>query len=159
MRVRDLMSTEVHTCTRDQTLHAAARVMWEHDVGCVPIVDDRVQPIAMLTDRDICMAAYTRGQRVEEIPISSAMSAGVHTCHQDDLLLRAEQTMSDAQVRRLPVVNDEGTLVGILSLNDIVLARTRGLLGKVKERLLGDVTRTLAAISRRRLIYTASPES
>ena len=56
MRVRDLMSTEVHTCTRDQTLHAAARVMWEHDVGCVPIVDDRVQPIDMLTDRDICMA-------------------------------------------------------------------------------------------------------
>jgi len=159
MRVRDLMSTEVHTCTSDQTLQAAARVMWEHDVGCVPVVDEQLRPVAMLTDRDICMAAYTRGERVHEIAVSSAMSAEVRTCHQDDLLVRAERTMMDAQVRRLPVVNDEGTLVGILSLNDIVLARTDSLVGKLRQRLFGDALRTLAAISRRRLIYTASTES
>lgn len=159
MRVRDLMSTEVHTCTRDQTLQAAARVMWEHDVGCVPVVDDLLTPIAMLTDRDICMSAYTRGERVHEISVRSAMSADVRTCHQDDLVTRAEQTMMQAQVRRLPVVNDQGMLVGILSLNDIVLARTGSLLGTVRQRLFGGALKTLAAISKRRLIYTASPES
>ena len=78
------------------------------------------------------------------------MSSTLYTCHVDDPIIRAEQTMMDRQVRRLPVVDDAGLLVGLLSLNDIVSARPRSTLGKVRERLRGHVLETLAAISRHR---------
>ena len=120
MRVRSLMSTTVYSCTADQTLDRAARLLWEHDLGCVPVVDAGGRPVAMLTDRDICMAAYLRGAPIAEIDIASAMSTDLFTCHVDDALSEAERTMMTRQVRRLPVVDDEGKLVAVLSLNDIV---------------------------------------
>jgi CBS domain-containing protein len=150
MRVRSLMTTAVHSCTPDQTLADAARAMWEHDVGCVPVVDEAGRPIAMLTDRDICMAAYLRGRPIGDIQVASAMSPALFTCHVDDPLHEAERTMMTRQVRRLPVVDDAGLMVAVLSLNDIVLHRTSSTLSKVKERLRGNVVETLAAISRHR---------
>jgi len=150
MRVRSLMSPAVYSCRADQTLAQAARLLWEHDLGCVPVVDANGRPVAMLTDRDICMAAYLRGAPVAEIDIASAMSTDLFTCHVDDVLSEAERTMMTRQVRRLPVVDDEGKLVAVLSLNDIVLARKRTALSKVRAFLRGDVVETLAAISRHR---------
>jgi CBS domain-containing protein len=150
MRVRSLMSTAVYSCTSDQTLAQAARLLWEHDLGCAPVVDAGGRPVAMVTDRDICMAAYLRGTPIAEIDVASAMSSNLFTCHVDDPLSEAERTMMTRQVRRLPVVDDEGRLVAVLSLNDIVLARKRTALSKVRAFLRGDVVETLAAISRHR---------
>jgi CBS domain-containing protein len=151
MRVKRLMSASVYACRSDQSLAEAASLMWTHDVGCVPIADADGRPIAMLTDRDICMAAYLRGVPLAAIEVASAMSARVFTCHARDDMGDAERTMMEQQVRRLPVVNDAGVLLGVLSLNDIVLARTRSPLHKLRERLRGGVIETLAAISRHRL--------
>lgn len=150
MRVRSLMSNAVFSCTPAQTLADAARLLWEHDVGSVPIVDEANRPLAMLTDRDICMAAYLRGERIGDLAVSTAMSTALFTCHVEDALSQAEQTMMTRQVRRLPVVDDDGVLVGVLSLNDIVLARSRSKLRKVRDWLKGDVIDTLAGISKHR---------
>ncbi len=151
MRVKRLMSASVYTCTPEQSLAEAAKLMWEHDVGCVPIVDVDGRPLAMLTDRDISMAAYLRGVPLGQLEIASAMSSNLFTCHVHEDVQHAERTMMEQQVRRLPVVNDAGVLLGVLSLNDLVLARTRSRLQKMRERLRGRVIDTLAAISRHRL--------
>jgi len=151
MLVRQVMSSEAQACTSQQTLGEAARIMWELDVGCVPVVNDEGQPIAMLTDRDIAMAAYTTGKPLTELHVWSAMSSGVFSCKESDTLAAAEQTMRCWQVRRVPVVDDTGCLVGIVSINDVVLARGRTQAERVKERVLGDVTETLTAICRHRM--------
>lgn len=150
MRVRDLMTPNVHCCTTDQNASDAARAMWDFDIGCVPVVDRDHRPIAMVTDRDICMAAYTRGQAPSQIAIEHVMSREVFTCGEADSLASAERTMQERQVRRLPVIGEDGKLVGILSLNDLVIAGTRSPLAAVKQRLRGDVSETLAAVSRHR---------
>lgn len=159
MRVRDLMSASVYVCTPAQTLSEAANLMWEHDVGCVPIVDAESRPIAMLTDRDIAMSAYLRGAPLAEISVASAMSNVVFSCHLRDSLRAAESTMMEQQVRRLPVVNNAGVLMGMLSLNDIVLARTSSKVSRMREKFRGRVIETLASISRHRLPTSARTAS
>lgn len=125
MRVSDIMTTDVVCCRLDETLDRAAQLMWDHDCGAVPVVDNLDEVIGIVTDRDACMAAYTRGVRLADVRVGDVMSVGVETCRPGDSLQAAEGTMRVKQVRRLPVVED-GRLVGILSLNDIALARARG---------------------------------
>ena len=118
-KVRDVMSREPRTCRPDDLLHSVAQQMWEGDCGVLPVVDEQGRPIGMLTDRDICMAAYTRGQTLSEIPVASAMSASVCVCRPTDTLRSLMELMATHQVRRVPVVSDGGELVGIVSLADI----------------------------------------
>ena len=80
MKVSDLMTREVRTCHQHDSLNRAAQLMWENDCGAVPVVDSDLKVIGMLTDRDICMAAYTQGKRLDEIPVVTAMSRQVVRC-------------------------------------------------------------------------------
>lgn len=150
MHVRDLMSSHPFYCSIAGFASDAARAMWEHDIGCVPVVDEDHRPVGMVTDRDVCMGAYTRDQPPSAIPIRAVMSSGVFTCKASDSLASAEQTMRDWQVRRLPVIDDNDKLIGVLSLNDIVLASARSGIAKAAQRLRGDVQHTLAAVCRHR---------
>ena len=100
-----------------------------------------------VTDRDICMAALTRGQPLHEIPIAVAMAKEVLSCAPDASLIDAEEVMWSAQVRRLPVVDAEGTLVGIVSLNDLALLAGHEIGRKNRDLSAQEVTATLAAIS------------
>jgi CBS domain-containing protein len=142
------MVREVRTVSADDSLNEAARIMWEHDCGCVPVVDQELHVVGMLTDRDICMAAYTQGVGLHEGRVSSAMSRRLFWCEPDDDLAAAEKIMREVQVRRLPVIDRDGHLVGILSLNDIArkAARdhSRRMPREVNESEVGAV---LAAIS------------
>lgn len=151
MRVEDVMTSQVHTCTSNCSLNDATRSMWEHDVGALPVLDDGGRPIAMITDRDACMAAFTRGQRLDEIQVHSAMSKGLFTCHKRDELDAAERTMRVHQLRRLPVIDEEGRLAGLVSLADIVQARMRSPVARASERLLAEAAVTLASICRPRM--------
>ncbi len=119
MRIRDLMSNEVQTCSPDNTLAEAAQIMWEHDRGCLPVLDDEAHVIGMITDRDICMAAFTRGQAPHECRVSDAMSHTVYSCSENDRVADVEELMQDRQLRRVPVVGDWGQLVGMLTLADL----------------------------------------
>jgi len=119
MKVKDLMTTEVKSCAEYSTLNTAAQIMWDHDIGCVPIVDKESHVIGMLTDRDICMSAYIQGLPLTGALVTSAMSKEVCSCRPEDDIAAAEKLMREKQVHRLPVVNAERRLVGLISLNDI----------------------------------------
>jgi CBS domain-containing protein len=118
-RVQDAMTRNVATCHPSDSLNRAAQLMWEHDCGAVPVVDHGGKLVGMLTDRDICMAAYTRGRALGELSVSSAMSTLLHSCRPTDSLRSLMDAMATHQVRRVPVVTDEGQLLGIVSLADV----------------------------------------
>lgn len=119
MKIRQVMTKSVKTCSPNDDLNVAADVMWKNDCGCVPILDADAKVVGMLTDRDIAMAAYTQGRPLAQIPVPTAMATHVLVCRADDEIDVAERLMRENQIRRLPVVDAEGHLNGIVSLNDI----------------------------------------
>jgi CBS-domain-containing membrane protein len=120
--------------------------MWDLDCGCVPVVDATGKVLAMLTDRDVCMAAFTRGLRLWEMTVASAASRHVIAVRPDDTLETAAQRMREHQIRRLPVVDGEGKLVGVLSTNDLV---RRARMGHHHSDVSADsVLKTLSGICR-----------
>ena len=125
MLVKEIMSQPVISCQVDDHANVAAQRMWENDFGVVPVLDENGRVIAMLTDRDICMAAYTQGKALDQIVVRSVMSKYLHSCSPEDALDQAEQLMRNYQVRRLPVIDYTGKLAGILSLNDVACASAR----------------------------------
>jgi CBS domain-containing protein len=152
MNVEELMTRHVRSCRPGDSLNEAARIMWETDCGFVPVVEPEagMRVVGVITDRDICIAAYTKGKTLREIPVRDVMAGSVRACAPDDRLAAAEEIMREAQVRRLPVVDESGRLVGILSLSDIAreLARETG---SSRKRVTGrEVGESLAAISKPR---------
>ena len=147
MKISQIMRTDVEVCAIDDNLASAASRMWDCDLGCLPVVDDAGQVVGMVTDRDICMAALTRGQALHEIPVPVAMAKEVLSCPPDATLVEAEEVMRSGQVRRLPVVDSEGCLVGIVSLNDLALLAEREVGRKNRDLSAQEITATLAAIS------------
>ena len=119
MKAKDLMSTEVKCCAEYNTLNTAAQMMWENDIGCVPVVDKEGRAIGVLTDRDICMGAYFQGVPLTGALVTSAMSKQVFSCAPDDEVAAAEKLMKQNQIHRLLVLDARGRPVGVISLNDI----------------------------------------
>jgi CBS domain-containing protein len=142
MHIKELMTHPAVTCSTGDHLDVPARLMWEYDCGLVPVVNDEGRLAGVVTDRDICMAAYTQGQPLHAIPVTTAMASKVLAGHADDAIEDAERLMRDAQIRRLPIVDEAGRPEGVLSLNDIAraTARTR------KSSLDRELVATLAAI-------------
>lgn len=150
MKVFEVMSTEVQTCGPDDGLDEAARIMWQHDCGCVPVVDDDGRVLGMVTDRDVCMATWTRGLAPASLRVGETMAERVHVCRPDDDLVLAERTMREQQVRRLPVVDGNDRLVGLLSLADLAREARRQRDRRETELCTDEVAMTLAAIGQRR---------
>jgi CBS-domain-containing membrane protein len=119
MEIQQIMSQPAITCRSTDTLDTAAHKMWDHDCGAIPVVDDDGRLVGMITDRDICMAAFTQGSPLHCIPVANAMASAVVACQADDSIESAEELMSERQIRRLPVIDGAGHPVGVLSLNDI----------------------------------------
>jgi CBS domain-containing protein len=121
MLVKKLMTTQVTSCRSDDSLSQAALLMWDHDCGCLPVsAGDGANRVAgVITDRDICMAALFQGAPLRDLRVADAMSKQTHVCHPTDSLGDAERIMRQAQVRRLPVVDSQGSLVGMISLADL----------------------------------------
>jgi CBS domain-containing protein len=128
MNVKELMTQTPGVCNIDSSANDAARIMWERDCGAVPVVDESGRVAGIVTDRDLCMAAYIQGTPLSAIPVSTVMTREVCTCEADDDVGAAEHLMQEHRVRRLPVVENGGTLVGILSLSDVAqgVRRTSG---------------------------------
>jgi CBS domain-containing protein len=119
VKVKDIMIREVKCCAPGDNLNYAAHLMWENDCGCVPVLDGDLRTVGMLTDRDVCMAAYTQGRSLKDIQVSSAMSREVFACQPNDEISTVRRLMSEHGVRRLPVTDENEKLVGIVSLTDI----------------------------------------
>lgn len=152
MKVEQLMVRNVRTCRQDDMLNIAAQAMWENDCGCVPVVsaDGTGAVVGMLTDRDICMAAYSQGKRLFEIPVTTAMAHKVIACRVGDEVKQVEHLMRENKIRRLPVVDAYGRLQGIISLNDVAREAERERL-RGKEEGSVEVAQTLAEICEPRI--------
>ncbi len=148
MKIRRLMTSNVYTCSPDDTLTDAARIMWDKDCGCLPVVDADRHVIAMITDRDICMAAYTQGAPLHAARVASAMSKSLITFSPDKSHIELERLLRERQLRRVPVVDAEGRLLGIVTLGDLAHRAQQG--GLRRALALPAVGKTLAAIIERR---------
>ncbi len=135
MKVEQIMNRNVKACRLQDSLNKAAQIMWEEPCGAVPVVDEQSRPVGFLTDRDICMAAYTQGKPLEALRVEMAMSRKVVLCRAGDDLGSAAQLMQQNRTRRLPVINPDGTLVGLLSLDDLACEAARTLRGGVNDEL------------------------
>ena len=121
MKVKDLQTSDVHACGPDTNLAAAAQIMWDCDCGVVPVVDDNGGLLGIITDRDICIAATTRSAAPADIQVRHVMTTGtVYFCRPEDDVRTVLATMATHRVRRLPVIDKQNRLVGIISLNDLV---------------------------------------
>jgi CBS domain-containing protein len=117
MKISEVMTTDVETVSSDQTAREAASFMLRADAGSIPVCEgDKV--IGMITDRDIAVRGVAEG-RGPDTPISELMSENVICAHEDDDVKSVARRMSEEQVRRLPVVDSEDRLVGIVSLGDL----------------------------------------
>ncbi len=154
MKVEKIMTSDVKFCRESDNLSRAAQLMWENDCGFVPVIggNGEAKLIGVLTDRDVCMGAYTQGTPLVEIPVAIAMSHNVISCKSSDDIRDAEMLMKKNQVRRLAVIDDTGALVGIVSINDLALEAERELGAKKGAPELGEteVAETLAAICEHR---------
>jgi CBS domain-containing protein len=150
MKVRDIMTAAVYTCQPDTDLGRVAGIMWDHDCGFVPVVDASGAVVGLITDRDICIAAATRGLAPERIAASQAMSQSVRACLPDDSVAEALAMMKHFKVRRLPVIDPNGLLRGVLSMNDIARAADAR-----KDLAPKEVVSTLAEICEHRTVAAA----
>ena len=120
MRVSEIMTTEVASCRETETLAEAVRLMAELDCGCLPVTaDSSARVVGIVTDRDICLASYRLEKPLAELYVRDSMTQPVRTCAPEDSATEAEHVMRDARLRLLPVLDDRGGLVGIVSLTDL----------------------------------------
>lgn len=155
MRVEQLMSRPAITCHVNDTLHAAAHLMWQCDCGFLPVVNDEGVLTGVITDRDICMAGYTQGLALQALLVNSAMARHVVAVHVDATVAELERLMADHRVRRVPVVDGSRRPIGVVSLDD--LAREAVQPDSREEHGAQKLAHTLAAICRPHLRRDANP--
>ncbi|RZL37476.1 MAG: CBS domain-containing protein [Rubrivivax sp.] len=119
-RIADIMSTDVQTIQPQESLRRAAQRMQELDVGALPVCDGE-RLLGMLTDRDITVRGIADGLDPDQSCVSDIMSPGVDTLTEDQDSADAKRLMGERQVRRLPVVDADRRLVGIVSLGDLAV--------------------------------------
>jgi len=96
MKVEQLMTRNAKTCQPHESLNRAAQLMWEGDIGCIPIVDEANRVVGMVTDRDIAMATYLQGRAPSDISVGAAMSKTVHACRLEEKCSRKPAVPLDA---------------------------------------------------------------
>lgn len=148
MLVENLMSRQVQSCRVGDSLARAAELMWQHDCGAVPVCSgEGARRVAgVITDRDICMSALFSGRPLSDLRVNEAMSKSVSAVRPSDSLAQVERVMRDAHVRRLPVLDHDGRLIGMISLADLAREAERERVQPRKEITETDIGKTLAAI-------------
>ncbi len=128
-QVSEVMTRGVRTMSPDESIMKAAQAMDELDVGVIPVCDGE-SLIGVVTDRDIVLRGVAQGCKVEETPLSDVMSRDAMWCYEDQSVEEVAEEMRDMQIRRVPVLDRDKHLVGMLSLGDIAT--------KADEELAGD---------------------
>jgi CBS domain-containing protein len=146
MKVKDLMTPDAKACWITESLADAAKAMWENDCGILPVIKDGRKVVGLITDRDICMATAMQERNPSGISVEEVMTGEVYATAPDEDIHQALATMQEHKIRRLPVVDPEGELKGILSMNDIVLKAKETAGKKVPQLGYADVVKTYKAI-------------
>jgi CBS domain-containing protein len=140
MKVNTLMTASPRTCTLETTLAEAAALMLDADCGILPVVDREGKLVGVVTDRDMYIALATRNRLASQLTVGDVARRTVFTCGPDDDVQSVLATMKQHHVRRLPVEGFGGTVAGIISMNDILLAAGKKGVGSA------DIIDTLQAI-------------
>ena len=150
MNVRDIMSCTVSCCGPNDDLESIALMMMSNDCGSIPITNDLGQPIGMITDRDIAIAAAARHKALWQLHADDFLTGQpVSVCNMDDDIHAALAVMQRARVHRLPVVNGDSEVLGILSMDDVISYAERGVRGQGSPGLsYDDAIMTLKSMSR-----------
>jgi CBS domain-containing protein len=151
MRVKDVMMGTPASCNTGTNLGAAVEILWNRNCGILPVVDSEEHVQGVVTDRDLCIALGTRNRLPGEITVGEVISGKIFTCKPEDEIRTALATMAKEQVRRLPVVNAEGKLEGILSMDDVTLHAEAGRLDKRIDLSYEEVAKTLKHVYAPRL--------
>lgn len=134
MMIKDVMTANVGMAAPATTVAEAARMMKEADIGILPVADgDRL--VGMISDRDIVVRAVANGKEAGEMPVSEAMSDRLLYCFEDQSLSDVASNMGENQIRRLPVLNRDKRLVGIVSLGDLSTSGATGEVAKAMEEI------------------------
>jgi len=133
MKVSKCMTRDVELVSPTQTIRDAAQMMADLDAGALPVQqDDRL--VGMITDRDIAVRAVAQGKS-PETPVRDVMSPEVLYCFDDQEIEDVSRNMGEVKVRRLPVVNRDKRLVGIISIGDLALKEEQTLTGSTLARI------------------------
>src|SRR5262245_58417317 len=124
--IESAMTPDPECCTADESVIECARLMESADVGMIPVVESRDtrQLIGVVTDRDLCLSVIGRGLNPRECTVEEAMTDEVFTVSPRDTFEKALETMKQHRIRRLPVVDERGSVVGVLSQADLAHAGT-----------------------------------
>ncbi len=139
-------------CRPETNLAAAGALMWENDCGALPVVSDGRKVTGILTDRDICIGLTTGDRRSSQLTAGEVATKQAVVCKPKDEILAAITSMHNEKIRRLPVVNDEGGLKGIVSMDEVVLQAKKGNRQKKPDVSYDDVVETLRAIYEHRRV-------
>lgn len=155
MKVQDIMTYDVESCRPETNLADAAMRMWRGDCGVLPVLADGQKVVGVITDRDICMATATKHRDPANIRVKEVISGKVYACSADTEIHEALKIMQQKQVRRLPIVSaEDGTLRGILSMNDVAL---KAQAGRQAELTADDVEGTMRGICAHRTVARSTP--
>lgn len=147
MKVKDVMQPSPCYCQPETNLGSATELMWNANCGFLPVQSVEGKVIGVVTDRDICIALGTRNRPSGEVTVAEVMSEKLCSCEPGDDIHLALQTMGEARVHRLPVTAQNGTLLGILSIDDILLKAQASGFGKKPELSNDEVVSTLRSIT------------
>ena len=151
MKVKEVMMGTPYFGTLWANLGEAAALMWKGNCGFLPVVDDQEKVCGVVTDRDICIALGTRNQKAGEVRVGEVMQHRVYGCNPEDDVHIALQSMRDGHVRRLAVVDYNEKLVGVVSMDDILLHAEPNSFGNEPELSANEVVRTYRWIMRKDL--------
>ena len=151
MKVKDAMTGTPYYCQFDTNLGSATELMWAGNCGFLPVMGPEGKIVGVVTDRDICIALGTRNRLPGDVTVREVMSGRLFACSPDDDVHIALQLMQEGVVRRLPVIGENGTLVGVISMDDLLLrARVPGI-GNRPELSLEEVARAYRDIDQGRV--------
>ena len=146
MKVKEIMNSDVKFCDLNASLADAAKMMWENDCGILPVLKDGKEIVGLITDRDICMGAAMRDRNPAGISVEEVITGAVYSLAPDDDVHQALETMQQHKVRRLPVVDADGQLQGMLSMNDVTLRAEDDADQKAPDLSFSDVMKTYKAV-------------
>lgn len=154
MKVQDVMTRSPTTCLLQDSLQTVAQRLWERDCGCLPVVDPDGRALAMITDRDVCMAAWSTGLPLQDLQVGPAMSKELVSCRAQEEVSAASARMAKHGVRRMPVLDANGVVIGIVSLNDLALSAAKE--PQARGGNTGETMRVLTAVSAHRTAEAAA---
>lgn len=136
MKVKQMMHKGVEWVSPDTSVSTIAKKMQQYDVGAIPVgEDDRL--IGMVTDRDITVRAVANGKDLSKVTARDVMSKGIFWCHDNEDVTKAADMMESKHVRRLPVIDENKRMVGMLSLGDISHAASQRTTAEVTKAVSG----------------------